>query len=504
MSKTKIIIPLILLLPLILSGLVSCDNSAGQNNQGDTVGATPNGDVSSVSAPETPKSRAELRSEVSDGLVPEDFGGYEFKIFTPEEEPHMSYSGSKMFWAEEMNGDIVNDAMYKRNNTVEDRFNVIITGVERGNMHELTPLLQRSVAAGEYPYDVYVPHAINGPEAMSVGGYLYNWMEIPNIDFSKPWWNHDIIDSLTYNNRLFFGVSDLNFGNMGNTYALFFNKAFIQDFSLENPYELVESGKWTLDKLNEITKGIYTDLNGNGIADDDDRYGFSSQNFGCLVGFMYASGITSVVRSDEDRPVFQLATQKISDYVDKMIDLYYRDNRTLLYDNYEINIFNPMMEGRVFMQCDKIGEIIKLRGSDIDFGIVPYPKFDGNQQNYYTYPDAWGGLLCVPVNTPDIERTGKILEALSAESWKILTPAYYDVALGIKYLRDEESIGMLDIIYGGVRYDFGYVYNRGHEVFMTVTNIINSKNNTVASRGERIERTIQTYLDRIYESIYAN
>ena len=51
----------------------------------------------------------------------------------------------------------------------------------------------------------------------------------------------------------------------------------------------------------------------------------------------------------------------------------------------------------------------------------------------------------MPTNASDPERTEIILEALSAESRYTVQPAYYDISLKGKYIRDEECADMLDI-----------------------------------------------------------
>ena len=58
----------------------------------------------------------------------------------------------------------------------------------------------------------------------------------------------------------------------------------------------------------------------------------------------------------------------------------------------------------------------------------------------------------------DPEFVGVIAEALNAESWKRVVPAYYDISLKYKGARDEQSVAMLDLIVEGRIFDFGYVY----------------------------------------------
>ena len=67
----------------------------------------------------------------------------------------------------------------------------------------------------------------------------------------------------------------------------------------------------------------------------------------------------------------------------------------------------------------------------------------------------------IPVTASNLERTGAIIEALSAESYYSLTPAYYETVLKTKGARDLESGDMLDVIFASRIYDLAYMYNWG-------------------------------------------
>lgn len=109
--------------------------------------------------------------------------------------------------------------------------------------------------------------------------------------------------------------------------------------------------------------------------------------------------------------------------------------------------------------------IAEFRAMETDFGILPFPKLDGQQSDYYSPVGAWKSMfLSVPAVQENVERTGVILEALAAESLYTLRPAYYDKSLKGKYARDEESVEMLDIIFSTRIYDFGWYYQFGDYV----------------------------------------
>ena len=46
--------------------------------------------------------------------------------------------------------------------------------------------------------------------------------------------------------------------------VLFFNKKLIEEYDLDDPYALVKSGEWTLDRLFSMSSEMLLDLNGDG------------------------------------------------------------------------------------------------------------------------------------------------------------------------------------------------------------------------------------------------
>ena len=80
-------------------------------------------------------------------------------------------------------------------------------------------------------------------------------------------------------------------------------------------------------------------------------------------------------------------------------------------------------------------------------------------------------LLAVPVNVPDAEKTGAVLETMAWESLYTLTPVYNETLLKRKHARDTESADMLTLISRSRTYnlaaitDWGGLYSIGGEKF---------------------------------------
>ena len=126
----------------------------------------------------------------------------------------------------------------------------------------LPQLLKKSVLSGGDDYDMIIDHMINMGSAVYTKVF-YNWYDVPNINFDKPWWISDATNKLKINGKSFYALSDLSFNTLDYTYCMFFNKRILADYGIDLPYQKVRDNEWTIDYLISITKDVYQDLNGN-------------------------------------------------------------------------------------------------------------------------------------------------------------------------------------------------------------------------------------------------
>jgi hypothetical protein len=137
-----------------------------------------------------------------------------------------------------------------------------------------------------------------------------------------------------------------------------------------------------------------------------------------------------------------------------------------------------------------------------DFGILPCPKFDENQKEYRTVAHDTYSLFCIPITCSRRELVGAAAEAMAAESYRKVTPAYFETALKVKYTRDEESSQMLDIILRGATFNFGVVYSGAIDnvgYIMRDLLLFNDKNKSFAAYWEKREEKYQRELDKVID-----
>ena len=393
------------------------------------------------------------------------FNGYKFRVAHWQFGDRPAYDNRDLV-AESENGDRINDAVYKRNMEVMEKYGFSIELTNIG-FREITEKIRGSVMSGDDEFDLVYPRLYEG-KALITENALVDFGEIPYIDLSADYWDSGITDSLMVNGKRYFAASDINLGDKDATAAILFSKKIVDENNIENLYKLVDDGKWTIDKLLAISADVSRDIDGNGM-DNNDQWGFLGAN-DVAPSFFIGGGGTFVEHSADGEFVDSFGsarnielTQKIHDMMNDAGIFYNHHTGTGKAQNTTDADFLKMFAGgHGLFFWSRLDSVTQLRDDEIDYGIIPTPKYDEDQENYISFVSQQiCGLISVPVTNPDLERTGLILEALAKSSSDTLIPAYYDVTLKTKLLRDEESVKMLDLVFGNRRLDAGEVFDFG-------------------------------------------
>ncbi len=398
------------------------------------------------------------RSLVSDDLPEKDYGGRTLRVVA-------LYPGEIYTVDEKRNqGDLLADAIFARNQAVENRFNVNIEVVYTGNYVEVADYASKTILAGSDEFDLMSGQVLE--TAKTVGKNLYlNWYNIEHVNFDKPWWFESMKDDLTYDGKAILAISHLNTSAVGGAYCIFFNKNLAASYELGDLYSVVLNGDWTFDKFMECVKDIYSD-DGNDSRGEEDFYGFCTTNSTSLHAWLPAFDNPICAKDGDGKPSLVIKSDKIDTIVNNIYDMCYNTNGVWC-DTYagggQSTATKLFFEKRAIFTELGLSEATtqRLRDFEDEYGILPMPKLDETQLKYKTLTGGHHTVLTVPKTCRDTEFVGLIVEALSAESWKTYTPTLYEIALKTRYLRDSESKEVLDIVVDGNTFDFGYVYNVG-------------------------------------------
>lgn len=382
-------------------------------------------------------------------LEKKDFGGREFRIsVTKKYETEM--------WVESENGDVCNDAVYNRNIKVGDYFNVKIVNVVSDGESNQVSEISKNIAAGDDVYDLTAVYTwlVGGP---MLEGCFQNWSDVPVVDFSREWWVTDANEAFSIAGNQFVAVGDLSVTTLLLSYAVYFNQRIAEEHKFPNLYETVLDGKWTIDEMLSLSKDMYQDLNNDGQFDKNDMYGYAGDKVTNLDVWTSAFDIPLIEKNKNGDPVACVDLDRLQTALEKVNSLLYDNQSFISWSGDEIEVFAN--GNSAFLTTWINNSFTTLRGMKDDYGILPYPKLDEEQENYYSNSMDNYSMLSVPKTAADLEFIGTITEALTRENHFSVIPAYYDVALTSKYARDEQSVAMLDIIMDGRKYDFSILHS---------------------------------------------
>ena len=485
----------ILMLTAIILNVFACSkNTAGNNNAGNDNNINKNIDEAENQTTEAApvKLLPDLPADV-------DFNGYDFRIYSHG--PAYNEWASFDIGASEETGEPINDAVYKRNRFVEDKLKVNIVEVPSGAWN-MEATVKKSVASGDDSFDA-IATSMDAQANLAVGGNLINLKQVQYLDLSKKWWDQKANVDLTVGNRLFFTVGDLFIMDNDATWLVIFNKELIKNLALESPYDIVRSNKWTHDKLLSMGKGVSKDLNGDGIMDREDFYGMVDQGES-MTAYYLASGEKYIKKDAEDLPFTAMDNERSLAVIEKIYELMYDNTVSFNYwdlkDNEAFKVTQKMFENnQAVFKITALQLVIRMRNMETNFGIIPMPKFEETQKEYAHYVHPIASALSVPVTNRNFERTGIILEALAAESYYTVRPAYYEISINGKFLRDEESIEMLDIILETRVFDLAKCFGWGG-LSMVLEDMYRPKKRDFVSTYEKKKNSYEKAITKTIES----
>lgn len=393
-------------------------------------------------------------------------------------------------------GDILNDAVYQRNAAVSERLGISFEIIGAND----TEKINSSIMSESDDFDLLFWPICYSISIANKNGFL-STSDMPYVNLDKPWWDASLRRDLSINNSLVFLTGDISPAGLNMSSCLLFNKDLFDQHNLTYPYDAVTGGSWTMDAFSEILKDRTSDLNGDGkIRPNADLYGLSCWMYDVPYSLFYGAGGKMVEKDSDDIPHIREDLDQTVSIMEKVYDIII-DKQSFFAVNtgeaYEQS-YTVFSENRAFFIDTKLFGMSKLRDMSADFGVLPLPKYDENQENYTTFVNSASNMISVPVTAKDPEKTSAILEAMAFQSYKTLTPKFKESVLKGKMARDQESWDMMDIIIRNRVFDIAYIYNiEGYMDFQRTLLMEKSKN--VVSHLESYKQKAENSLASIVE-----
>ncbi len=441
---------------MLVTAIVSC---GGGGTESTTTTAPSGGETTTavsgedVTTPAETTNNLDANGYLKDSL-PEDlnFNGETVTIYA-DDNPY-----AQEFDAESLNGDLINDGIYNRNETVSERLNVTLNFVSRPARSDNAACLSAinsDIQSGAAEYELIGVYS-QVPGALAMQGSLVDLKSLDYLDFNKPWWPATMVEQASVGDNLYICTGDISTNLLWMMQVVFFNKDLIKEFNLEDPYTLVDGMNWTVDKMIEMTKGTYEDLNGNGTADEADRYGMTiyeqafDANF-AAAGLCYvdkdADGMYQISPSLTSEKAVNLVT-KFCEWVHDSGDVVWSTN---------ISIRAVMAEGRSVFIEDRafVAKDHLVNQNNFEYGILPAPCYDNQQANYITNIGYPHNIYCISngISEERMNKAAAVLECLASESYRQVTPALFETTMKIKYSESEIDSEIYDLIKTNIDFD---------------------------------------------------
>ena len=478
----------ILFAALILAGATSCGNGGGTETK-------PGGaNTETETQVETETETEATMATVSALYTGRDYGGYAVRIADRDAQGDWDTFD---VYAEEITGEVINDAVYSRNTMMEELLNIKI---EERSFADPTGSTKTSITAGSDDFDM-ITDGLNSLSTLSTGGLLLDYNTISTIHPENEWWDQAMYRDLSVLNHVYFMTGDISVMDNYGTWCYLFNKDMVTDLGLENPYTLVNEGKWTLDKHNEMAAAALMDVDGDGKWTDADTYGLITEDYNNLA-LWSSMGYKLTDKDDKDIPYFSYDSEASLTALASVVRLQYSDvtnlgSKSTVKNGGGVETENGRerqfaIGGALFYYAG-MRNITIFRDSDVTFGVLPAPK------EYYS---CWSfcnlTAYVLPKTLSDPERTGDVMEIMAHLSVYSLTPAYMEQTLIGKASRDAESEPMIYMILDNRNYDLGIVFDWGS----TRSTIFNLKDDeTIVSKLEKVRKNADTALAKYIATI---
>ncbi len=405
----------------------------------------------------------------------------------------------------EMTGERLDDAIYTRNRYIEEQLDCVI----KDNPATWSPgdVLATAVTAGTGEMDLAYG-LIAQAGALIKKGYLKDYNELPNIDMTKPYWDQGAIENLTILDKMYFGLLDFGFDHYESMTVLFYNGKLLDQYQLEDPYELWLNNEWVIDKFTSMVTTASSDKDGNGRYElGNDIFGLAGREY-LFQPMLFASN-QSLVSWDKETSAFALnmSDENFLAAAEKISALYSADNANHVnYTDYDLGR-TAFSEGNVLFYSRLMGDYRHLRSVEDDYGLIGFPRNDYSSGESYCFVQN-PTTMYLPIDIGDDNGDGQddyaeigiFLEAIAAYTHDYTLPEYTESAVIGKGLRDQNSVTVFRELIQHRAFDLNQAFSFSSQLDDAFSQAM-LNGGTFASSAQKVSKIFDKAAVKIVEAI---
>jgi ABC-type glycerol-3-phosphate transport system substrate-binding protein len=373
----------------------------------------------------------------------------------------------------EIGGDSVNAAIFERNNQVMRTlgFSEIIWTEQvatAGNETKFLKYVETVAQNGDVPIDVIASYA-RSTALCSQKGFLapLNFYD-KHIDLTHTWYPQSLLDEITIGGNVYFLSGDISTNLLFVTYGCIFNKDILTDIGVDYNYlyELVDKGKWTLDEMFTLTGEYYHDVDGDGKKSVKDAIGLRTQSLHVDsiytgAGLKYAEIDNNA--TDSEKLVIispDFSSKKSIDLNDRLGEIFASDyaiNDGSCAKNFAVQANSIMLISRI----RDIRELFKEGVDEMDYGVLPLPKYDESQEDYKCVaanPFTLWGVYSGNYDLDSEECAAAFIEWSGYYGMYNTTEAIFEYLFKGRYAEEPDDAASFDIIRRTTSFDIGRIF----------------------------------------------
>lgn len=401
----------------------------------------------------------------------------------------------------------ISSAVAERNNTIYEKYGISFEVTATTYPHEELDLAMKSASGSDVPFHL-VSNTVNYMLPAATQNYFLPLNDLLYLD--NEWWDQNAIDTLSVTDNTYFVAGDCMLTDDEYCYCILYSK----DMYAENPafeaqfgslYDLVDDNKWTYDAMYTMAKAVtQPDENGK-LGNINCTYGLLSDGYSTEM-IVLGSGSTTVRKVSKGTFDISIGEERAVTAFGKVFEMCTDTGATILVDKVPESwdgIAEMFISGRGLFYTAVVQTISNIKSKTtekkVNFGVLPMPKYDEAQENYYSGVNVYQTeVMAIPSFNNDpatLEATACALEALGYysrySSGESVSHAYYETTLKSQAMPDEEDERMLDMVVSNRLYDIGTIYNWG-DIIQVWASIIRSGNNTLASQLDSVKTKAET------------
>lgn len=381
-------------------------------------------------------------------------------------------------YVEELSDNAVLEATYWRNQTVEQRLGVEIRQINQAGgwsvYQEWNDTLRNAIQTESHDFDSAMIYA-GCASSLAIEGCYLELSDVDYLSFEKPWWNQNILEEATVYGQLYFASGAIAHSQLSRALVIWYNKDIYKEqfatASKKDIYQVVRDGEWTIDYMYDLTSAVWVDNDSNGEKSSGDIVGLSHSAHGgngSMDAWIYALGC-DLTKMDTaiGEPVACFYNEHTVKAYEKLVKLY-SDNRGSYCDF--VNGTGgetgdtAFINGNVLMTLGLVDSGSAYSAGDFAYGVLPVPKYDGEQEKYRSFSDSGTSLVTI-LSTVEPERLDMVagtIELMACEAYKQIRPVYVDVVLKSQNANSPDDAEMIQLVIDSLIYSFGWIFSSTH------------------------------------------